>query len=438
VAVNKGGRPATGNIKWLYDPEEKQWCWHARFTVNGKRRPFTPLDPNIKEHEIEKAHACAAETSAALRGATEKGTRETVSEYAKRWTAAREKRGVTSVRSDRYRLVHHILPTLGRLDVRTFTRDDVERVRDSLDRSITLKEDAAGHMSWKSAANVWTVLTTMCGDMVNAKLRELRVRKDNPAHDVKPPERGEPKAKQFLYPSEFLQFVSCPRVPLSWRRAVAIAVYTYARDGELRALRWDGGDIDLPHGVLSITRAYSQALKRVSQTKTGHTRRFAIEANLLPLLRRMRTEAKGKGKVATLVYQGNTARKFRQLLKRAGVTRPELHNGSPTRKAMTFHDLRATGITWCAVRGDDPLKIKQRAGHTTFQTTEGYIREAEAIRERFGDVFPPLPASLFGRGGGFGSVSVLARSVSRKTENTSVSEYRRRDSNPHALSDGGF
>jgi hypothetical protein len=41
---------------------------------------------------------------------------------------------------------------------------------------------------------------------------------------------------------------------------------------------------------------------------------------------------------------------------------------------------RATGITWMAVRGDDPLKIKQRAGHTTFQTIEGYIREAEAVR----------------------------------------------------------
>jgi hypothetical protein len=28
----------------------------------------------------------------------------------------------------------------------------------------------------------------------------------------------------------------------------------------------------------------------------------------------------------------------------------------PTRKAMTFHDTRATGITWWAVRGDDPLR----------------------------------------------------------------------------------
>src|SRR5580692_2314585 len=70
--------------------------------------------------------------------------------------------------------------------------------------------------------------------------------------------------------------------------------------------------------------------------------------------------------------------------------------GDATRKAVTFHDLRATGITWCAVRGDDPLKIKQRAGHAGFGTTEGYIREAENLHDGFGEVFPALPESLFG------------------------------------------
>jgi hypothetical protein len=87
------------------------------------------------------------------------------------------------------------------------------------------------------------------------------------------------------------------------------------------------------------------------------------------------------------------------------VSRLELHTGSPTRKPMTWHDLRATGITWCAVRGDDPLKIKQRAGHATFSTTEGYIREAEAVREGFGEPFPALPASLLGPPGSLGPLS---------------------------------
>ncbi len=62
----------------------------------------------------------------------------------------------------------------------------------------------------------------------------------------------------------------------------------------------------------------------------------------------------------------------------AGVTRAELHTTDATRKAMTFHDLRATGLTWLASRGDDALRIKQRAGHSAFTTTEG---EAEAVRE---------------------------------------------------------
>jgi hypothetical protein len=51
-----------------------------------------------------------------------------------------------------------------------------------------------------------------------------------------------------------------------------------------------------------------------------------------------------------------------------------------------------------AVRGDEPLRIMQRAGHTDFRTTQLYIREAEAIRDGFGEVFPSLPMSLLGPG----------------------------------------
>jgi hypothetical protein len=82
------------------------------------------------------------------------------------------------------------------------------------------------------------------------------------------------------------------------------------------------------------------------------------------------------------------------------------------------------------VRSDDPLKIKQRCGHTTSQTTEGYIREAESVRDGFGDVFPPLPAFLMGRSrgpGGFGSVSVLAQKNSRKAVISRGSGCERRE-----------
>jgi hypothetical protein len=213
---------------------------------------------------------------------------------------------------------------------------------------------------------------------------------------VKPPERGERRARQYLFPSEFLKFVSCEQVPLRWRRAVALAIYTYTRDGELRVLRWDGGDIDLEHGVLSVTRAYNRRAKTVKGTKTGDSRRFALEPNVLPLLQVLHDEAKAKGVVIDLPSERAMARNLRRWLWKANVRRPELHVGTPTRKSLTWHDLRATGATWMAVRGDDPLKIKQRCGHRTFSTTELYVREAEAVREGFGDPFPALPAALLG------------------------------------------
>ncbi len=314
---------------------------------------------------------------------------EKVEAYSKKWLDEREGR-VESIRDDRSRMRDHVLPTLGPLDVRTFTRDDVEQVRDALDVKI-----ANGELAWKTAASVWTLVTSMCSDMVNAKKRELRRRSDNPCNDVKPPERGARKAKQYLYPSEFLQFVSCEDVPLRWRRAVAIAVYTFARDAELRVLRWDAGDVDLEHGVLSITRAYNRRKPSETKgTKSDAPRRFAMESTLLPLLRVMHKAAGGRGPIVDISDKGGMANTLRRWLWKAGVRRPELHTATAQRKPMTWHDLRATGATWMAVRGDDPLKIKQRLGHTTVSTTEVYIREAEALRDGFGEVFPTLPECL--------------------------------------------
>ncbi|WP_437754961.1 hypothetical protein [Sorangium sp. So ce1389] len=90
------------------------------------------------------------------------------------------------------------------------------------------------------------------------------------------------------------------------------------------------------------------------------------------------------------------SRRLREHLERAGVTRPDLFASDRTRKQLTFYDLRATGIPWMAVRGDDPLTLESRACHTSFTTTERYIREAEQVRDGFGEVFPALPTELVG------------------------------------------
>jgi hypothetical protein len=54
----------------------------------------------------------------------------------------------------------------------------------------------------------------------------------------------------------------------------------------------------------------------------------------------------------------------------------------------------ATGITWEVLDGTEHVRIMQRAGHKNFSTTQGYIREAEAVGLNVGTPFPPLPVSL--------------------------------------------
>ena len=102
---------------------------------------------------------------------------------------------------------------------------------------------------------------------------------------------------------------------------------------------------------------------------------------------------------------------LKEVLKRAKVDRAELHTTTATTKAITWHDLRATGLTWMAVRGDEPLKIMQRAGHERYETTQKYVREAEAIRDGFGDAFPRLPEPL---------VTAARRRVSKSVSNSLV------------------
>jgi integrase len=315
---------------------------------------------------------------------------ETVTLWSDRWITVRRGRGLRSVDTDAQRLATHVLPRIGSTAITKVTRAELESFVEHLDERVRAKA-----MAWKTALHVWGLVTRMFADACGAKQRDLRVRDDNPAAGVHGPDRGIRKAKQYLYPSELLALVSCRDVPLEWRRAFAVATYLYARAGEANALTWE--DVDLDRAVVHIHRAADRDTGEMKPTKTSVARRLPIEPSLLPLLRAMHREVKGKGRVLAIdATDRKLSRQLQRCLGLAKVKRSELFVSDDTRKAITFHDLRATGITWCAVRGDDPLKIKQRAGHSTFSTTEGYIRDAENLRDGFGVVFPALPASLLG------------------------------------------
>jgi integrase len=150
------------------------------------------------------------------------------------------------------------------------------------------------------------------------------------------------------------------------------------------------------------TKAVDRRNGEVKSKKSGESRRIPIEPNLLPLLQRLHDECKaflplGKpltGRVLWMPPADERAVRLREHLAAAGVTRADLFTDNARQKWITFHDLRRTALTWWAARGDDPLRIKQRAGHAAFATTEGYV-----VRQRawpVGSAFPTLPFELTG------------------------------------------
>jgi integrase len=394
-------RPALGSIKWTRNKATGVMQWHVRLTLkDGSRPPPRPLDPTIPRSDTVRAREAARLVSdlARERGLVEETKGETVTEYAKRWITSRTGKVKTVAKNEQH-LRDHVFTDDLRIAFLAMTdvaREDVERVVASLDRKVT-----DGALSAKTAANVWGTVSKLFDDATNAKpstgLRCLTV---DPSSDVRGPDDDDAgKAKQFLYPNEFLDFVGCREVKMIWRRAVTLATYLCLRDGELRALRW--ADVDMDHGVVTVGQTYDRTLAADREgTKSGVSRQVAIPGTLMPLLAVMRKEAAGKGKVCPMPSMNDMSSGLRTQLRRAGVDRAALLKTTSVSLNLRFHDLRATGLTWHAVAGRPQTEIRDIAGHTNTTMTDVYVRAATIVRGgRFGQPFPELPGALLDRGG---------------------------------------
>jgi integrase len=395
TTAKKRGRPATGTI----EPHGDHWDVRARLPRGGGLSPRRCLPAGTSEARAREVAAAMTELAAtATPGAVvaPPPVGELFADWAERWCVAREAAGLTSVDDDRGRLRKWISPTLGKLVMVAITRADVEKFVEELDDKVRADE-----LHWKTATNVWGLLTKAFDDACRSKTLALRVLTGNPIQDalrgdVRGPDRGEKKSKTHLYPADVLALLSCEAIPIQWRRMYAVVAYLYLRAAEARALEWP--DLDLDHGVALIHQTEDKDGK-MDSTKSAVPHRTPIEPAIVPLLRWMRDRAGAELRVfPRLPVEKHLAPMLRRHMLLAGLTRAELFANDSARKQMGFHDLRATGLTWRAVRGDDPMKIMRAAGHLDFKTTLGYVRDAQDFGSGYGDVFSPIPAALFAPG----------------------------------------
>jgi integrase len=155
--------------------------------------------------------------------------------------------------------------------------------------------------------------------------------------------------------------------------AVAFAAYTGARRGEVLALRWSERDLDA--GTVTISRSLAQTRDGLffKEPKSGRSRTISISSALVAILRSHRA-AQGAEKLALgaaykdegLVFARpdgsaltpwNFGASFRDLVRRAGVTR------------IRLHDLRDTHASLLAKAGVPIEVVSKRLGHATIAIT---------------------------------------------------------------------
>jgi integrase len=200
-----------------------------------------------------------------------------------------------------------------------------------------------------------------------------------------------------LRPAELLAVVGCNEIPDRWAELYVLLAYTYLRPNELAALQWK--DVDFEMGLIDVTKAWdfdAGEVKPYPKTAAG-VRKVPIEPTLAPVLKVLAKGKKATAAVVDMPPKEDWAATLREHLRRAGVNRPALFENSATVKHVRLYDLRATGITWRTIRGDDARVIQRHAGHEKYSTTEGYVREAEDYRGKLGEVFPPVLEVLTAR-----------------------------------------
>jgi integrase len=317
---------------------------------------------------------------------------ETVDEWFARYVPTKERCGPSHERILVAQWSKWISPIIGKLPMATLTRDALEDVRDSVDRGI-----ADGRLAPKTGAKIWAHVTCAMKSAAHSKDRTVRVHTvpqgSNGIHaGIWPPTRGESKSRPWLFPIEAERLFACVEVPLEWRCAYAIALFTGLRPGELRTLLF--GDVD-PHArTITVSRAWDETARaaKVPKTKAGR-RTFRIVDELVPLLEALRGAPNAP--VAPIVATGaeRLATRFRGHLRAAGVVRPRLHTDTATEERADFRSLRDSFATWCALAGLGSSALQRRMGHEEPTTTDTYVKQAEDVSaDGVGSPFPSLSA----------------------------------------------
>ncbi len=322
---------------------------------------------------------------------------------------------------DAYRLAKYVYPVLESTPVAEVTLEDCERV---------LRGMPVG-LSPATRRQVGQTIARM----LNMAVYPLRLRESSPIPKGFLPRSRSAIAFSFLYPEEESALAACQvapkdhkHVPLKRRVLYAFLAREGMRWGEATHLTW--ADLDMERGLV-----------RLDENKTADPRMWALGSDVAEGLRRWR-KLVPKAKPGDLVFGVNSdscdhqAKAFREHLRSAGVTRPELFEESEHRRPIRVHDLRASFITLALAGGKTETWVCDRTGHKSSQMIARYRRAARTAGELnlgwFAPMFEAIPELSAVAGNGTSDPGEVSGEVSAEGKKEGVPS----DGNPCKTSCG--
>lgn len=332
--------------------------YYLRFYERGRRRQLASKQASFADARkmLIAIEARIARGEAAL--PTPPRDVATVSELAE--VFLREHRRPRIKDPQRYRatcrsVLQRALPWLGSLSVGAVHSADIVRLRDRL-----LDQFAPG-----TVRNVLAVLSAMFAwAQRSGQLRE------NPCRGVERPSAT--ASLDFLSRADVQRLLATAEATATAPRgllrqvAVALAIYTGLRKGELFGLRW--ADLDLDTRRLTVARSYG------SSPKSGKPRHLRLPAELIPLLTAWHSRCPVSPDGLVLPAGQGPGRRagpgvhlgLPQLLRQAGL-RPLPH---------PFHALRHTFASHFVMSGGNLLSLQKILGHSDIKITLQYAHLA--------------------------------------------------------------
>lgn len=261
----------------------------------------------------------------------------------------------------RYRYVasstlKRVLPYLGKRLIESLTAEDIARLRDSLGK--------------KFAPGTVKLTQNILGSMFAWAVRQ-GLAKTNPCRGVERP--AQPSSLDFLSHAEARALLDATARPGASHQlgrmlhiAVAIALHTGLRKGEILGLRWV--DVDLDTRRLTVAKSYK------GTPKNSRTRHLRLPLELVPLLRGWREECPPSpaGSILPLgrgtdgVGTSGSMLGLPRIMAELGL-RPVLH---------PWHMLRHTFASHYVMAGGNLLALQKILGHSDLKVTMLYAHLA--------------------------------------------------------------